>query len=63
MGLFSFLTKKSADQSADPLLEQGATGESPNAVTTADADKLDAKLAKTRKRFTGGLLDFLTGQA
>ncbi len=26
-----------------------------------DADKLDAKLAKTRKRFTSGLLDFLSG--
>ena len=30
-------------------------------VTAVEADKLDAKLAKTRKRFTSGLLDFLTG--
>jgi len=61
MGLFSFLTKKSADQSADQSGDNGATDESQKVVTTADADKLDAKLAKTRKRFTGGLLDFLTG--
>lgn len=65
MSLFSFLTKKSADHSADQSAEQvadnGATEKSQNAVTAEDADKLDAKLAKTRKRFTGGLLDFLTG--
>lgn len=30
-------------------------------VGTEDADQLDAKLAKSRKRFTSGLLDFLSG--
>lgn len=30
-------------------------------TSQADADRLDAKLAKSRKRFAGGLLDFLSG--
>jgi len=73
MGLFSFLTKKNtsddaaANKSAGKIEDSGLAadsqaGDSTLDVTAAEADKLDAKLAKTRKRFTSGLLDFLTGK-
>ena len=72
MGLFSFLTKKNtpdegaASESAGKAADTGQAektqpGDATIEVSAADAEKLDAKLAKTRKRFTSGLLDFLTG--
>ncbi len=72
MGLFSFLTKKNTSEDAadresvGKIADKGSAentqaGESKLAATAAEADKLDAKLAKTRKRFTSGILDFLTG--
>ena len=72
MGLFSFLTKKnpsndppaskSAGSGEDKGLAQNTqAGDAKLDVTAADADELDARLAKTRKRFTSGLLDFFTG--
>jgi len=58
MGLFSFLTKKQAveNDTADSTAKNTVAEAPPT-----DADKLDAKLAKSRKRFTSGILDFLSG--
>ncbi len=67
MGLFSFLKKEPTEDAANPSTgvkpdAQTATSDKPLAdVTAEEVDKLDAKLAKTRKRFTSGLLDFLRG--
>ena len=77
MGLFSFLQKKpatkdAASQSAQGLPEDRADGSTHGTSQTSagiplselssdDADRLDARLAKTRNRFTAGLLDFLRG--
>ena len=58
MGLFSFLTKKRSDETSS---ETGNPESKPLQDSQTDADKLDAKLAKSRKRFTGGLLNFLSG--
>jgi len=58
MGLFSFLTKKRSDENDS---DTGNPENNPQQASQTDADKLDAKLAKSRKRFTGGLLDFLSG--
>jgi len=58
MGLFSFLTKKTSEEkhTADSAAKIPAAEVAPT-----DADKLDSKLAKSRKRFTSGILDFLSG--
>jgi len=58
MGLFSFLTKKTSEEkdTADCAAKIPAAEVAPT-----DADKLDSKLAKSRKRFTSGILDFLSG--
>jgi len=77
MGLFSFLQKKpatrdAASQSAQDLPEdraddsmhgssQTSAGIPLSELSSDDADRLDARLAKTRSRFTAGLLDFLRG--
>lgn len=59
MGLFSFLRKKPSDDTATSSTD-GVADQTLPEISADAADKLDAKLAKTRKRFAGGLLDFLS---
>ena len=55
MGLFSFLRSKTSSKDPDAL------DSDKHQVSEEDADQLDAKLAKSRKRLTSGLLDFFSG--
>lgn len=55
MGLFSFLRTKTSSKDPD------AVNSDKHQVSEEDADQLDAKLAKSRKRLTSGLLDFFSG--
>ncbi len=64
MGLFSFLRKKpSTDESGQSTgnLEDGPHSNAAD-IPQDEVDRLDAKLAKSRKRFTSGLLEFLGGK-
>jgi len=61
MGLFSFLKKKpSSKDTTEQPGNKSADGQQ-NGQTGASMADADAKLAKSRKRFTSGLLDFLSG--
>lgn len=77
MGIFSFLKRKDKpstpeDSTASPAISSSTTDKAPAevALTTeapaADsfetAERLDTRLEKSRKRFAGGLLDFLGGR-
>ncbi len=67
MGLFSFLKKKPSTDVPGEINDGSRDAQSVNAETTPDisqdeVDRLDAKLAKSRKRFTSGLLDFFSGR-
>jgi len=60
MGLFSFLSKK-PPVNADTSEGAETSAENLAGVSQQEADLLDAKLAKSRTRFTSGLLDFFSG--
>lgn len=59
MGLFSFLTKKTT---GDKEIASAAAESEPAELSQEAVDQLDAKLAKSRKKFTSGLLDFFSGK-
>ncbi len=64
MGLFSFLKKKPSTDVPGEIKDGSRDAQSTTTpdISQDEVDRLDAKLAKSRKRFTSGLLDFFGGR-